>query len=61
VNSEPNRPAVKDTTGKRYVCDGRGGWRAEDADEDEPSMTWRALTHEVPNDGELRVDHDNKR
>lgn len=49
-------PAVRDVEGRRYIDDGRGGWRPED-DPDAQPMTWQALTQNVPADGELHVDH----
>jgi hypothetical protein len=50
-------PPVRDTEGRVYVDDGKGGWVPED-DLGATPMTWQALTQQVPDDGELHVVHD---
>lgn len=49
-------PPVRDTEGRVYVEDGKGGWVPED-ELDAIPMTWQALTQQVPG-GELHVVHE---
>lgn len=50
------QPPVRDTNGRRYSKTERGGWVPDD-DPDARPVTWSALQQQVPNNGELHVDH----
>ena len=56
-DESPKHPPVKDVDGRRYTENGKGGWIPDD-DPNATPMSWRALTQEVPDDGNLVVDHE---
>lgn len=51
-----DQPSVRDADGRRYSKNDRGGWVPDD-DKDAPPMTWKTMQQQVPNNGELHVDH----